>query len=617
MAYSFTQDFARLQKVMDRATSIFNQRPWELRLVADDRVELYSDPDEHLGKLLPREVVISCGAALYNLRLAIHVAGREPSVWLFPDLDHHSSLLTTVASAPTLLASIEVWSGRPSPPSDAQQELYEALWLRRTERGPYRYVPVPPTILVEMETAAAQEHAWLRTLPPRQRRQAFHALAAANKKIDEERVLTERLSSLNRAQDDHYGPAPADKRAGKAPPTRPAIWLEGLEEELAPFENSRRTQLMALSTDDDRPLDWLRAGEALQHALLNGTRYSMSAAGGRSTPYRQQLYYAPLDVHRILGRRRTAPSGYAVEASFLTQSLELANLRDLDPARLAALGLTDLKDSQQGKDRWRWPWRSYFTEIPQVLMRVGYAPVRAVTDSDDARIEPIKEGLSRTRAWLLLLEHVDRPGDDKRRQDDRAARFQHHEQLGPRFYRRNIGRADRGGRPEGQREVVDEPRDPVGGYVIRVLHLREDERRVPVGVVGPGRGSTAVEVPVPEPEGDHVRRPDHAAGGEQPARMSGEELVVGQDLRDEPACGEQVRHGQERDDDPGDDPQPGFLPVDAARVSGDQHGQQPEQYDREHPGRLDPVASRQGHMQGGGDNDRQGHRPPVLAPFGW
>lgn len=384
MAYSFRQDFARLQKVIDRATSIFNQHPWELRLVADDRVELYSDPDEHLGKMLPREVVISCGAALYNLRLAIHVAGRDPSVWLLPDLDHHASLLTSVASAPTLLASIEVWAGRPSPPTDAQQELYEALWLRRTERGPYRYVPVPPTILVEMENAAAQEHAWMRTLPPRQARQAFRALAEANKRISQERVITERLSGLNRVQDDHFGPAPADRQPENAPPTKRAFWLDEMQGEFAPFEDSRHTQLMALSTDDDRPLDWLRAGEALQHALLTGTRYSMSAAGGRSTAYRQQLYYAPLDVHHFLGRRRTAPSGYAVEASFLTQSLELANLRDLDPASLADLGLADLKDSQPKNDRWRWPWRSYFTEIPQVLMRVGYAPVRPVIDDDEA-----------------------------------------------------------------------------------------------------------------------------------------------------------------------------------------------------------------------------------------
>jgi hypothetical protein len=81
------------------------------------------------------------------------------------------------------------------------------------------------------------------------------------------------------------------------------------------------------------------------------------------------------------------------------------------------------------------------------------------------------------------------------------------------------------------------------GLIAVVLHLREDERRVPVRLVCPGRGTTAVEVPVPEPERDHVRRPDHAASGEQAAGVSGEELVVGQDLCDEPGGGEQVRHG--------------------------------------------------------------------------
>ena len=147
---------------------------------------------------------------------------------------------------------------------------------------------------------------------------------------------------------------------------------------------------MALSTDDDRPLDWLRAGEALQHALLNGTRFSMSTTGGRSTPYRQQLYWGPLDLNR-LWRRPPAPAGYAVEASFLTQSLELANLRDLEPTKLAGLGLADLKPNQPGKDRWRWPWQSYYTEIPQMVLRVGYAPAKRVADPDDADTEPVPE----------------------------------------------------------------------------------------------------------------------------------------------------------------------------------------------------------------------------------
>ena len=305
-----------------------------------------------------------------------------------------------MASQRTLLASVEVMPGRASPPTDAEQELYEALWLRRTDRSPHQYVPVPPPILVEMEIAAARERCWLRTLPDHQRRQALRAMAAANKKIAEEKGLAKLLadpaSKLLRGQTDErsrvsFGPRPEGRRGEKAPPTRPIFWLNTQR----PFEDRlrtppiarRRTQLMALSTDDDRPLDWLRAGEALQHALLNGTRFSMSTTGGRSTPYRQQLYFAPLDPHR-LWRRPPAPAGFAVEASFLTQSLELASLRDVEPARLADLGLADeiadLKENQPRKDRWRWPWHSYYTEIPQIVLRVGYAPVQRGAERADS-----------------------------------------------------------------------------------------------------------------------------------------------------------------------------------------------------------------------------------------
>ena len=84
MSWDLSSDMPRLRTAVDSAPSIFNQRPWELRLAANDRVELYSVPDETLGEKLPREVVISCGAALYNLRLAIKVAGRTPTSWLLP-----------------------------------------------------------------------------------------------------------------------------------------------------------------------------------------------------------------------------------------------------------------------------------------------------------------------------------------------------------------------------------------------------------------------------------------------------------------------------------------------------------------------------------------------------
>ena len=95
-----------------------------------------------------------------------------------------------------------------------------------------------------------------------------------------------------------------------------------------------------------------------------------------------------------------------------------------------------------------------------------------------------------------------------------------------------------------------------------------------------------------------------------------EDLVGVQDIHHEPDRGQQVRQGDERDDETGDDPQPGSLPVDAARVPGDQHRQQREQHDRDHPDGLDPVLGRQRHMQAGGENDRRGDRPPVLTPLG-
>lgn len=338
MPYDLTADMPRLHKVVDSAPSIFNQRPWELVQAAKDRLDLYSVPVADLGGRLPREVAISCGAALYNVRLALRVAGRTPAVSLLPDLDRDPGLLTTITAAPTRLASVEIMLGRATQPPDAAQELYEALWLRRTDRGPFRYLPVPPPILVEMEVAAAHERGWLRALPNAESRRLRRAAARASGQ------LGSTFGSLLNVDPAAYGPIPADT---DEPPTRPELWRA---DEVARFE--RHPQFMALSTDDDRPLDWLRAGEALQHALLTGTRYSMSALGGRSTGYRSQLQYGPLDPHR-LRRRPPVPEGYVVEASYLTQSLEAADLL---------------------QQRRSWPWRSNYTEVPQVFIRVGYAP---------------------------------------------------------------------------------------------------------------------------------------------------------------------------------------------------------------------------------------------------
>ena len=51
-----------------------------------------------------RALHLSCGAALFNLRLAIRMLGAKPLVWPLPDPD----------AEPTLLASVRLEEGRPA-----------------------------------------------------------------------------------------------------------------------------------------------------------------------------------------------------------------------------------------------------------------------------------------------------------------------------------------------------------------------------------------------------------------------------------------------------------------------------------------------------------------------
>ena len=153
MGYNPSADIVRIAGAVEKAPSVFNTRPWVLRFPAADRIELrlpnLGDPDP-----LAREIVISCGTALYNLRSAIRVAGHDLTVWSLPDPERDT----------TLLASVEILTGRIKKPTVAEQELYQAIWRRHTNRWPYTIVPAPLPIIVAMEHAAAPEGASLRLL---------------------------------------------------------------------------------------------------------------------------------------------------------------------------------------------------------------------------------------------------------------------------------------------------------------------------------------------------------------------------------------------------------------------------------------------------------------------
>jgi len=68
------------------APSVHNTQPWRFA-VRRREISLYAGPDRRLAVVDPvgREMLISCGAALFNIRLALRYLGWVPDTMVMPD----------------------------------------------------------------------------------------------------------------------------------------------------------------------------------------------------------------------------------------------------------------------------------------------------------------------------------------------------------------------------------------------------------------------------------------------------------------------------------------------------------------------------------------------------
>jgi hypothetical protein len=131
-----------------RAPSVHNTQPWRFR-VTPRALELHADPARKLRvDPMGREMLISCGAALFGLRLAIRSLGYLPVVELLPDN-------TRLA----LLARVGL--GQPQPMTGSERQLLEALPHRHTHRGPFTAEPLPDGLLAGLQHDAVAEGATL------------------------------------------------------------------------------------------------------------------------------------------------------------------------------------------------------------------------------------------------------------------------------------------------------------------------------------------------------------------------------------------------------------------------------------------------------------------------
>lgn len=245
------------------APSLHNTQPWLFEIDAGaGRILVYADPSRQLRRTDPsgRSLLISCGAALFNLRVAAEHLGFHPRVRVLPD-----------ASDPTLVAKVEL--GRRHTHVGGLAAYWPAVGRRHTNRRPFHARSIPGSALASLGEAARAEGALLRVSDdPHEVSRIVGLLHQADlAETDDPAVRTERQAWIG-------GPHRADgipaRSLGPLPDNAAAPFRDlgaGVSSPrgTAPFEATPTVAL--LSTLHDRPADWIRAGQALQRVLLEAT----------------------------------------------------------------------------------------------------------------------------------------------------------------------------------------------------------------------------------------------------------------------------------------------------------------------------------------------------------
>ena len=137
-----------LVEVAARAPSVHNTQPWRFT-VTGQAIELYADASRQLMEdLAGREMIISCGAALFGLRLAVRSLGYHPEAALFPEPGQRR-----------LLARVR--AGRPAPMTSDERAMLQAVPHRHTHRGAFEPGPLPGDLLDRLRDDAGAEGATL------------------------------------------------------------------------------------------------------------------------------------------------------------------------------------------------------------------------------------------------------------------------------------------------------------------------------------------------------------------------------------------------------------------------------------------------------------------------
>ncbi|GAA0717296.1 nitroreductase [Dactylosporangium roseum] len=268
------------------APSIHNSQPWRFRrtecgidvLLDHDRVLPICDPDG-------RSARVSCGAAAYNLLLAL-AAAEVPAAYVLGRDD--------------ALVHLTPAGHRPATPPE--RRLFRAIRRRHTNRYPFADQQVAPGVTAQLTDAARQEDGWLDFVVGDQ---AIFALASLIREADNQlnadpAYVTELQAWTHLAEGALEG---VGRQAG-GPAPHPAELMArrdfGGAAQRQTRDPAREPVVAVLGVHGSQHADEVRAGMALQHVLLTATDLGLAAA----------LFSQPVEVPAIRERLRLAMHRY-------------------------------------------------------------------------------------------------------------------------------------------------------------------------------------------------------------------------------------------------------------------------------------------------------------------
>lgn len=249
-----------------RAPSPHNTQPWRFE-VAGGRIDVFLDPERVLvvADSQGREARLSCGAALFNLRLALRAAGRGVVVDPLPD-----------RTRPDLLATVLI-RGQHTPVAE-ELALASAIPRRTSNRRPFTDTPVPASVRRQLCRAAEADgsHLVLLEEPALLSGLADLLRRAENVQAEDTAFQAEvRRWTVDRADGADGVPRSA---GGPRPAASAVLSLRRYGESTVEREFEQDPLVAVLATPGDTVLDQVRAGAAMQHVLLSATVAGVSAS---------------------------------------------------------------------------------------------------------------------------------------------------------------------------------------------------------------------------------------------------------------------------------------------------------------------------------------------------